>query len=51
MEHNLVERMVASMVALMALQWAENWDVKLDYLTAVQMDVTWVECWADSMVL
>jgi hypothetical protein len=30
MEHNLVERMVASMVALMVLQWAENWDVSLD---------------------
>jgi len=30
MEQSLAERMVASMVALMALQWAENWDVSLD---------------------
>jgi hypothetical protein len=35
MEQSLAERMVASMVALMALQWAENWAVKLDYLTVV----------------
>ena len=35
MEYSLVERMVASMVALMALQWDENWAVYLDYLTVV----------------
>jgi hypothetical protein len=35
MEHSLVDRMVASMVALMALQWAEYWAVSLDYLTVV----------------
>ena len=35
MEHNLADRMAASMVALMELQWAEYWDVKLDYLTVV----------------
>jgi len=35
MEQSLVDRMVASMVALMALQWAEYWSVSSDYLTVV----------------
>jgi len=35
MEHNLVEWMVASMVALMAIQLAEHWAVQLDKSTVV----------------
>ena len=51
MEYNLVEWMVVSMVALMVLKWAEYWAVQLDKSTVVEMDMTWVESWADSRVL